>query len=181
MTTWQRCDVCGRIRHNKAAVSLLQQLLPLQQCYKITRITSLSSSSLSGCDQSLVWHFTAHQSAEDQTSSSAVAEKPTDACARRCCAVKSCPLVNDCDLLAGCCDSQSFTRGQLFGLIFRLLPTPQPIWRPQWRISSSYLVHSWYGKTRMAGLQSCKRCTMIDSVVWVQYINVTDTQTATLP
>jgi len=34
------------------------------------------------------------------------------------------------------------------------------------------------GKTRMAGLQSGM---MINSVVWVQYINVTDTQTNTQP
>jgi len=44
--------------------------------------------------------------------------------------------------------------------------------------SSSYRVHIWYGKTRMAGLQSDESRMMIDSVVWAQYINVTDTQTA---
>jgi len=48
-------------------------------------------------------------------------------------------------------------------------------------ISSSYRVHIWYVKTRMAGLQSREGRTMIDSVVWAQYINVTDTQTATSP
>jgi len=48
-----------------------------------------------------------------QTRDSAIADKPPDACARRNCAVKSCPLVNDCDLLAGFCDSQSFARRQL--------------------------------------------------------------------
>jgi len=40
-------------------------------------------------------------------------------------------------------------------------------------IPSSYLVHIWYG---MAGLQSGNGCTMTDSVVWVQYINMTDAQ-----
>jgi len=33
----------------------------------------------------------------------------------------------------------------------------------------------------MAGLQTSEGCMMIDSVVWAQYINVTDTQTATSP
>jgi len=33
----------------------------------------------------------------------------------------------------------------------------------------------------MAGLQSREGRMMIDSVVWAQYINVTDTQTATQP
>jgi len=42
-------------------------------------------------------------------------------------------------------------------------------------------VHIWYGKTRIAGLQSGEGSMMIDSVVWAQYINVTDTQTATSP
>jgi len=48
-------------------------------------------------------------------------------------------------------------------------------------ITTSYRVHIWYGKTRMAGLQSGEDSMMIDSVVWAQYINVTDTQTATSP
>jgi len=46
-------------------------------------------------------------------------------------------------------------------------------------LPSSYRVHIWYGKTRMAGLQSRKGRMMIDSVVSAQHINVTDTQTAT--
>jgi len=33
----------------------------------------------------------------------------------------------------------------------------------------------------MAGLQSGEVRMMIDSVVWAQYVNVTDTQTATSP
>jgi len=41
----------------------------------------------------------------------------------------------------------------------------------------SYRVHIGYGKTRMAGLQSDEGRMMIDSVVWAQHINVTDTQT----
>jgi len=46
---------------------------------------------------------------------------------------------------------------------------------------SSYLAHIWCEKTRMAGLQSEESRMMIDSVVWAQYINVTDTQTAIQP
>jgi len=38
-------------------------------------------------------------------------------------------------------------------------------------------LHVRYGRTRMAGLQSGVGRMMIDSVVWAQYINVTDTQT----
>jgi len=44
---------------------------------------------------------------------------------------------------------------------------------------SGYQVHIWYEKTKMAGLQSGEGHMMIDSVVCAQYINVTDTQTAT--
>jgi len=44
------------------------------------------------------------------------------------------------------------------------------------RIPWSYWVHIWYWKTRMAGLQSSEGRTMIDSVAWVQCINLTDTQ-----
>jgi len=40
---------------------------------------------------------------------------------------------------------------------------------------SSYRVHTWQGKTRTAWLQSGEGRMMIDSVVWAQYINVTDT------
>jgi len=43
-------------------------------------------------------------------------------------------------------------------------------------ITSGYQVHIWYGKTRMAGLQSGEGRVMINSVVWAQHINVTDTQ-----
>jgi len=34
----------------------------------------------------------------------------------------------------------------------------------------------WYGKTRMTGLQSGEGRMMIDSVIWAQYMNITDTQ-----
>jgi len=57
-----------------------------------------------------------------------------------------------------------------------LLPIPHPSMRG---ISSRYQVHIWCGKTRMAGLQSGEGRMMIDSVVWAQYINVTDTLTTT--
>jgi len=46
-------------------------------------------------------------------------------------------------------------------------------------IPSSYRVHIWYGKTRTAGVQSREGRIMIDSVVWVQDINVTDSQPST--
>jgi len=57
----------------------------------------------------------------------------------------------------------------------------QYLMRSMMGIPSSYQVHIWYGETRMAGLQSGEGCTMIDSVVWAHYVNVTDTQTVTQP
>jgi len=48
-------------------------------------------------------------------------------------------------------------------------------------ILSSYRIHIWCEKTRMAGLQSREGRITIDSVVWAQYIIVTNTQTATSP
>jgi len=48
-------------------------------------------------------------------------------------------------------------------------------------IHSSYPVHIWYGKTRMAGLQSGGSRLIIDSVVWAQHINETDTHTDRQP
>jgi len=48
-------------------------------------------------------------------------------------------------------------------------------------IPSSYRVHIWYGKTTKAGLQSGEGCMMIHSVIWAEYINMTDTRTATQP
>jgi len=44
-------------------------------------------------------------------------------------------------------------------------------------ILSSYRVHIRCGKARTAGLQSGEGRMMIDSVVWAQHINVTDTHT----
>jgi len=73
--------------------------------------------------------------------------------------------VNDCDLLAGFSDS----------------PTPLPFDAVSEGDPSSCRVHIWSGKTRMAGLQSGEGRMTIDSVVWAQYINVIDTQTATSP
>jgi len=71
--------------------------------------------------------------------------------------------VNDCDLLAGISD---------FYLSF-FHSTP---WIPL-----SHRVHIWYGKTGMAGAQFGEGRMKFDSVIWAQYINVTDTQTATSP
>jgi len=64
---------------------------------------------------------------------------------------------------------------QFIGRIFRLLPTLLPCDA----VKSPEAI----GKARTAGLQSGKGGMMIDSVVWVQYISVTDThrQTATSP
>jgi len=48
-------------------------------------------------------------------------------------------------------------------------------------ILSSYRVHILYRKTRMAGVQSGEGRTMIELVVWAQYINVTKhTDTVTI-
>jgi len=44
-------------------------------------------------------------------------------------------------------------------------------------LAGHYQVDIWYGGTRMVGLQSVKGHMMSDSVVWAQYINVTDMQT----
>jgi len=78
-----------------------------------------------------------------------------------CCAVRSCPLVNDCDLLAW-----------FFDFYFPVFHSTPPIKE----IPSSYRIHIWYKKTRMAGLQSGEGRMMIDSIVLAQYVNVTDTQ-----
>jgi len=77
-----------------------------------------------------------------------------------CCAVKSCSLANDCDLLAGFCEFLT------------------PLMRG---IPSSYRVHIWCRKIRMAGLQSGESRMMIDSVVWAQNVNVTHTHTHRQP
>jgi len=73
-----------------------------------------------------------------------------------CWAVKSCSLVNGCDLLAGFCD--------FYLPLFHLTPSVRGSPRA-----------TWYEKTRTAGLQSRGSRMMIDSVVWAQCINVTET------
>jgi len=56
-------------------------------------------------------------------------------------------------------------------------PTDGSTWRSMaWYAGVLSAIHIRYGKTRMAGLQSGEGHTMIDSVVWAQYVNVTDTQ-----
>jgi len=73
-------------------------------------------------------------------------------------------------------------RGQLIVSILAVFSNFCPIWRLQWE-DPLELSGSLFGveKTRMAGLQSGKGRTMIDLVVCAQYINLTDTQTATQP
>jgi len=89
-----------------------------------------------------------------------------------------CPLANDGNLLARFCDhSPDGSSRQHIGRIFRVLPTPSHMTPSMTGIPSSYGVHIWCGKTRMAGRQSGEGRMMIDSVVWAQYINVTDRQT----
>jgi len=77
-------------------------------------------------------------------------------------AINGCPLVNDRDFM-----DESFD--------FYLPLSHITLLRRG--IPSSYRVHISEGKTRMAGRQSAKCHMMINSVVWAQYINVTDTQT----
>jgi len=58
---------------------------------------------------------------------------------------------------------------------FLTLPTSLPF------DAYSYRVHIWYGKTRMAGLQSDEGRMIIDSVIWAQHIIMTDAQSAMSP
>jgi len=52
-----------------------------------------------------------------------------------------------------CC--QELPSGEWLRFIGRIFSYPSLIWLSQWgEIPSSYWVHIWYGKTRMAGLQS---------------------------
>jgi len=97
---------------------------------------------------------------QSKTRSSAIANKPSDACARQCYAVKSYPLVNYCDLLAG------FSHFCL--PLFYLTPS---------LIGSPLVIGFIFGVAKLEWLQSGKGRIMIDSVVWAQYMNVTDTQT----
>jgi len=57
-------------------------------------------------------------------------------------------------------------------------PTFDSLNEEDFELSGLYLVG---GNYRMAGLQSSEGRMMIDSVIWAQYINVSDTQTATSP
>jgi len=103
---------------------------------------------------------------ETQEAQLSLTNRPTlvHADAKTCSTHRSCPLVNGCDLLDEFFD--------FYLPFFHMMPSMRGI-------PSSYRVHIWYEKTRMAGLQSGEGRIMIDSVVWAQYINVTDTQTAT--
>jgi len=86
------------------------------------------------------------------------------------------PLVNDCHLGAEFC-TVIRQRPALDSILawFSDFPTP---------LTSDALnegdplerVHIWCRKTRIAGLQYGEGRMMISSVVWAQYINVTDTQ-----
>jgi len=98
-----------------------------------------------------------------ETKSSAIADKEHDADARRR-SMLCYQELPSCDLLAGFSD--------FYLHLSHLTPSMRGI-------PSSYRVHIWYGKPRMAGLQSGEGRMMID-LVWAQYINVTDTQTASL-
>jgi len=91
--------------------------------------------------------------------------------------VMCCPLVNDCDLLAGFCDLQRAA----YRLDFSDFYLPLSHFTPSMRKYLYYQFHIWYEKTRMAGLQSGEGRMMIDSVVWAQYVNVTDRQTHRQP
>jgi len=62
---------------------------------------------------------------------------------------------------------------RLYTIAFDTLSEGDPV-----ELLGSYLVWEDY---RMAGLQSGEGRMMIYSVVWAQYINVTDSQTATSP
>jgi len=68
-------------------------------------------------------------------------------------------------------DSILATFSDFYLPLFHLMPSMRGIPR-------AYRVHIWYGKTRTAGLQSGEGPMMIDSVVWAQYINVTEWHTA---
>jgi len=107
-----------------------------------------------------------------KTRNSPVAEMPHE---------RMCMLHSWCVLLIYCPDFP--TRSHLpegsswqhIGRIFCHLPLSH-LTPSMKRIPPSYRVHIWCGKTILAGLQSDESRMMIDSVVWAQYINVTDTQ-----
>jgi len=114
--------------------------------------------------------------------SSYVTDKPPDACACRCCDVKSCSLVNDCDLLVGFWDCRHSPEGsswQCIYLIFRLAPTV------------SHLTPTMNGFHRAVGfiVAWLQGYNLVKITRWwtqsfghnMANIYVTDTQTATSP
>jgi len=100
-----------------------------------------------------------------ETSFSAIADKPPDVCARH--AVLS--------------RAARWWMAAIFWPDFPTFISSLPFGSPNEGDPSSYQVHIWHEKTRMAGLQSGEGRMLIDSVVWAQCIYVTDTQTATSP
>jgi len=66
-------------------------------------------------------------------------------------------------------------------VVFSDIYLPSPVLRLKRGDPLELSVHIWHITTGMAGLQSGKGRMIIDSIVWTQYNNVTDTQTATLP
>jgi len=83
------------------------------------------------------------------------------------CAVMSCPLVNESQNRA---DKFVYEFSDFYLPIFHLFSAVRVI-------PSSCWFHVWYWEIRTTGLQSSEGRMMIDSVVWAQYINVTDRQT----
>jgi len=111
-------------------------------------------------------HSTAHvqQRKLSNTRSSAIADKPPDACACR-------------SSMLCCKELPSSEWLQFIYLFFSTSTDPFPIWCPQWGDPFELSGSCRCGKTRMTGLQSGEGRMMIDSVVWAQYINMTVTQT----
>jgi len=82
-------------------------------------------------------------------------------------------LLTNCPMLVMCC--QELPSGEWLRFtshIFQLLTAPSRC--PQ--CTGSPRAIRFIFKSRMAALQSGEGCMMIDSVVWAQYINVTDIQ-----
>jgi len=79
-----------------------------------------------------------------------------------------------CTLMLRCQKLPSDERQRYIGRIFRIILPPFHLTPSMRAIRSSYRVRILYEKTRMAGRQSGEGRMMIDSVVWAQYINVTD-------
>jgi len=64
----------------------------------------------------------------------------------------------------------------IFWRDFPTFTTPLPFDALNEGIPSSCRVHIWYGETGMDGLQSGEGRTVMDPVVWAQYINVANRQ-----